>query len=283
MASILNKANLSYLGMTRGSNITKGNLNDFVTVNKTSNTVTYVPNAVVTYYINIINDGATDFVVDNVRDNLGAYTFGTNNLVPLDYIPASAVIIVNGVSLPDVTVTEGNGITINGFTVPAGQTATVSYSAMVNEFAPLDTSEPNALIRNTADVIGTSNSVYTADTTIYPDENANLVITKTADKDSVSSGDTITYSFIVQNIGSGEADARVNAVISDTFNPKLTGITVELNGAEFTEYDYSEATGVFTTNPEAITIPAASYSRTDTGMVVIDPQQAVVTVTGTIA
>lgn len=282
MASILNKANISYLGMTKGSNITKGDLNDFVTVTKTANTVSYTPNSVVTYYVNIINDGATDFVIDNVRDNLGAYTFGTNNLVPLDYIPASAVIFIDGVSLPDVVVTEGNGITINGFTVPAGQTATVSYSAMVNEFAPLDRTEDNAEIRNIADVTGTSNAVYTADAVIYPDANANLVITKTADKDSVSSGDTITYTFIVQNLGSGNADADVNAVITDTFNPRLTGITVELNNAPFTDFTYTEDTGDFATNERAITIPAASYSRTDTGRVVIDPQQAVVSVTGTI-
>lgn len=282
MESILNKAKVRYLGMTRGSNITKGNLNDTVAVTKTVNNVSYVPGSVVTYFVSIINSGATDYTITEIVDNLGSYTFGVKDLVPLDYVPDSAVVLIEGVKNPDVEVTMENGIKISGFKVPAGKTAVVSYSVMVNEYAPLDTSETVHEIRNIAEVRGASNSVYVAESTIYPDTNANLVITKTIDKETVSPGDTVTYTFIVQNIGAGDADEAVNAAIIDTFDPRLTAISVKLDKNDFEEYNYSEETGEFITNDGAIKISGASFSRTETGSVIIDPQQVVMTVTGTI-
>ena len=89
----------------------------------------------------------------------------------------------------------------------------------------------------------------------------------------------------IQNTGNAPADATDNLVITDTFNPILSNITVTVNGVVLptTAYTYNETTGVFTTNPGAITVPAATYTQNPvTGEYVITPGVTTVTVTGTV-
>ena len=89
-----------------------------------------------------------------------------------------------------------------------------------------------------------------------------------------------------KNTGSTAADATDNVVITDTFDPRLSNITVTYNGTVWTDpanYTYDEATGLFTTASGAVTVPAAEFAQDPaTGNWVIDPGTAVITVTGTI-
>ena len=80
--------------------------------------------------------------------------------------------------------------------------------------------------------------------------------------------------------------ATDDAAITDTFDPILTDLTVTFNGAVWTEgvqYNYNEATGLFTTVPGQILVPAAIYTQDPvTGAYTLSPGIATLVVTGTI-
>ena len=90
---------------------------------------------------------------------------------------------------------------------------------------------------------------------------------------------------MVQNSGTAEASAANEAVITDTFDPALSGITIALNGTPWTSpsnYTYDAATGAFATVPGQITVPAATFTQNLDGSYVTSPGVAILTVSGTI-
>ena len=109
---------------------------------------------------------------------------------------------------------------------------------------------------------------------------ANSDSTETADSDWV------TYTFVIQNSGNQAVLATDNAVITDTFDPILTDLTVTFNGTPWTEgtqYTYDPVTGQFATLPGALTVPAATYTQDPvTGAYSATPGIATLVVTGTI-
>ena len=80
--------------------------------------------------------------------------------------------------------------------------------------------------------------------------------------------------------------ATDNAAITDTFDPVLTALAVTFEGATWTQnvqYNYDEATGLFTTVPGQLLVPAASYTQDPvTGEYFVTPGIATLVVTGTI-
>ena len=73
--------------------------------------------------------------------------------------------------------------------------------------------------------------------------------------------------------------------MTDLFDPILTDIAVTYNGEAWSEpenYSYNETTGLFSTVPSQITVPAATYERTPSGEWSVTPGSVVLTVTGTI-
>ena len=98
--------------------------------------------------------------------------------------------------------------------------------------------------------------------------------------------DRVTYTFVIQNTGNEAVVATDNATITDTFDPILTNLVVTYNGTPWTEgvqYTYNEATGLFTTLPGALPVPAATYTQDPvTGAYTLTPGIATLTVTGTI-
>lgn len=95
-----------------------------------------------------------------------------------------------------------------------------------------------------------------------------------------------TYTFVIENSGNQAVVATDNAAISDVFDPILTALTVNLDGGAWTEgiqYYYNEASGLFTTVPGQITVPAATYTQDPvTGAYSFTPGITTLTVTGTI-
>ena len=80
-------------------------------------------------------------------------------------------------------------------------------------------------------------------------------------------------------------DAADDAAVTDTFSPVLNDITVTYNGTPWAtpgDYTYSAATGVFSTTPGRITVPAAAYTQSTDGTWVITPGTATLVVSGTI-
>ena len=112
------------------------------------------------------------------------------------------------------------------------------------------------------------------------------MIQKSLNPLTVNESGTITYTFTIQNFGNTEATVADNVVVTDTFTPSLSGISVTYNGAPWTSpanYTYNETTGVFSTNPGQITVPAATFTQNPaTGEITVTPGVSTIIVTGTI-
>ena len=173
---------------------------------------------------------------------------------------------------------------VTGINVPAGGDAVLVYQAQANEFAP---PAAGGTIDNTVTVTGDGiNTPVTATETVTADSEAVLSISKTISPAQVVDNDRVTYTFVIQNSGNEAVIATDNAIITDTFDPILTALTVAFNGTAWTDgvqYNYDEATGLFTTLPGQIVVPAATYTQDPvTGAYTVTPGIATLTVTGTI-
>lgn len=284
MATFFNQATLSYNGNTVNSNIVTGELVEVITATKTALTDDYTTGDIVSYAVSIINSGTTDFRGLEITDNLGAYTFNETTLVPLTYVDGSVRYFINGDLTAAPTVTAGPPLTISGVTVPAGGNAIIVYSARVNSFAPLG---EGSAITNTVTVTGGGlSSDITAEATVPAVTEASLTITKTLNPTTVTDNGELTYTFIIQNTGAQAVTTADDASITDTFDPIIDITDVTFDGALWTEgtnYTYDETTGVFTTLPGQIVVPAATYAQDPTtGTYIINPGTVTLTVTGTV-
>ena len=283
MATFFNQATLTYNDTVINSNITTGEIQEVLTITKTAVQTDYTQGGDVTYVINIRNTGTLAYNGLTVTDDLGAYTSGTQTLVPLTYQDGTATLFVNGIPQTAPTVTAGPPLTISGINVPAGGVATILYAATLNQFAPLDT---DGAITNTATLSGGGITPVSDSETITAARQANLTISKSLCPAVVVENGQITYTFVIQNTGNTPVVATDNAVITDTFDPALSNLTVTYEGTTWTapaNYTYDPATGRFATNPGQITVPAATYTRDPvTGAVIIQPGVTTLTVTGTV-
>lgn len=283
MAAFYNQAAFSYNGNTVNSNITTGEIVETLTVSKTAVVDTYSPNETVTYVINLVNSGTAEISGLTVTDDLGAYTFDTQQVVPLDYTEGSIKYFIDGVLQAGPTVSQTSPLTVTGITVPAEGNSTLVYETTVNTFAsPMQ----DGSITNTVQVSGNGKTTpLTAQETISADTAPVVSIVKTLSPTTVNVNGEVTYTFTVYNYGNAEVSAADNAFISDTFTPALTGIAVSLNGTAMlpANYTYSEDTGEFSTAQGVITVPAATVEQdAQSGEYSVIPGTAVLTVTGTI-
>lgn len=283
MATFTNQATLRYNGNVVNSNITTGELLEVLSATKTTVINNYSQGSDITYVINIVNSGTLPFTGIFVNDNLGEYTFGTDTLVPLNYVNGSAQYYLNGVLQPAPVVTAGPPLVISGLTIPANGVATIIYVADANQYAPLDL---EGVITNTAVVSGGGITPITVTETVTAERGAKLTISKSICPTTVTENGRLTYTFVIQNVGNEPAVATDDVTVTDTFNPILSGLTVTYNDVAWTEninYVYSETTGEFATNAGQITVPAAEYTQDPvTGEWIIEPGVSVITVTGTV-
>lgn len=283
MATFTNYATLSYTGGTTNSNTVTGELLEVLSASKTAVSNDYTAKDDITYVISLINSGATALTGVTVTDDLGAYTFGTDTLYPLEYNPDSIRYYVNGVLQTAPTVVAGPPMTVSGITVPAGGNVTLIYETTVTNTAPLGV---EATITNTATVTGTGIvNPLTAVETVAMENRADLSISKAVCPSTVTENGQLTYTFVIQNFGSKEADATDAVVLTDTFDPILNPIAVVFNGTAWTEttnYTYDTATGLFTTLAGQITVPAASYTQNADGTWTVTPGTSTLVITGTV-
>lgn len=283
MAQFTNQAQLRYGNSIANSNIAVGELLEVLSASKTAVRKTYGQNDTVTYVITIVNAGTTAFSGIIITDDLGAYTFGEGTLVPLTYIADTVKYYVNGVLQTAPAVTAAPSLVISGLTVPANGDITVVYEAEVNAFAPMDAA---GTITNTAVVSGGGVTPITVTETIRTESTPILTITKSVSPVPVTENGILTYTFLIQNAGSASADTATGAVITDTFNPILSNLSVTFNGTAWTEttnYTYDETTGEFSTVAGQITVPAATYTQdSETGVWVANPGVSTLVVKGTI-
>ncbi len=281
MAIFSNQATLTYNGTTTNSNIAFGEILETLTAEKVAVEGTYTPGQLLTYAVTLRNTGAAPLTNLTLTDNLGGYALDAVTVYPLDYETGTVRLFVNGVLQTAPTVTEGPPLVFAGITIPAGGNAVLLYQARVNNFANPDV---DGTIVNTVTATGAGlTAPITATETVGAVTGAVLTIAKSISPNQVVDNDRVTYTFVIQNAGNEPVDTTDNATITDTFDPILTGLTVTLNGAPFTQYTYNEATGLFATTPGAITVPAATATQDPvTGAYTVTPGVTTVTVTGTI-
>ena len=287
MATFSNTASLAYNGMVRTSNTTIGELVDALAINKTSVSDNYYANGRVTYSVTITNSGTAPFTDITFTDNLGAYTFGTQTLVPYNYEDGSLQYYVDGVLQATPTIEAGPPLRVSGINVPAGGNALLVYEVSTNAYAPLDTT---GTITNTASIQGAGLAAPISDSDTIPVRQApDLTITKMMSPTTVTENGTITYTVTIQNYGNVEAsDATGNnsVILSDTFNPVLEPVSTTLDGNQISrtgQYTYDSTTGEFATTAGTITVPAATYTQDPvTGIWSTNPGVTTIEVTGTI-
>ena len=280
-----NQATLSYTGATVQSNVAVGSVEGTLSAAKQAVAEQYGAQDTVTYIISVVNSGVNAATGLTVTDDLGAYAFGAGTVQPLTYVDGTVRYYIDGVLQPSPTVTasDTDGLVITGVSVPAGGSAMLVYSATVNEYAPLD---QGASVTNTVVVSGETVCDVTAQETVDAVSAADVELLKSVTPVPVAENGTLTYTFLLRNTGNTAVTAAENAVISDTFAPVLTDISVTLNGAplaETTGYTYDETSGVFITVQGVITVPEATYTQDpDTGAWAVTPGTAELTVTGTV-
>ncbi len=278
MAIFTNQAQLTYNGRTILSNIAQGEIAEAYTLTKASLGDSYTVGDTKTYVLTLQNTSGIPLTDVTITDNLGAFAQGAQTLRPLTYA-GPIVTFINGVeSAPVTPTTTTPNLTFSLPSVPAGGNAVVVYNTTVNNLAPLTV---GSTITNTATASGGGilNPISSDDVITVTDEPL-LGVQKSVSPTNVTDG-VVTYTITIENYGNTES---TDAVLSDTFDPVLSNIAVTLNGTEFTadNYTYSDTTGVFTTNANAITVPAATYTTAPDGSVTVNPGTTVITVRGSI-
>ena len=284
MAIFSNQATLTYNGSSTNSNIAYGEILDVLVATKTAVEGSYLPGQLVTYVVTLRNTGNAALTGLVVTDDLGGYGFNGTTVYPLTYEDGSVALFTNGVPQAAPTVTAGPPLVISDIIVPAGGDVVIVYQAMANAFA-----DPavGGTIDNTVTVTGDGLSApITATETVTAETRPALTISKSITPAQVVDNDRVTYTFVIQNTGNQAVVATDNAAITDTFDPILTALTVTFNGVTWTQglqYNYDEATGLFTTVPGQILVPAATYVQDPvTGAYTATPGIATLVVTGTI-
>ena len=284
MAIFSNQATLTYNGTVTNSNVAYGEILEVLAMAKTSVEGSYTPGELVTYALTLRNTGAQTVNGITVTDDLGGYTFGGGTVYPLTYEGGSATLFIDGVLQPAPTVTAGPPLVFSGISLPGGSDAVLVYQARANGYA-----DPTAggSITNTATVTAQGlGAPVNASETVGVTEAPFLSIDKRISPVQVVDNDRVTYTFVIQNTGNQPVIATDNATVSDLFNPILTALTVSYNGVAWTEgveYNYNEGTGLFTTGPGQIVVPAATYTQDPvTGVYSTVPGTATLSVVGTI-
>lgn len=163
MAIFTNQAQLRYGNAVANSNVAVGEILEVLAATKTAVRKTYGQNDRVTYVVSIVNSGNTAMTGLTVADDLGAYAFGTDTLVPLTYVADTVRYYSNGILQTTPAVTAGPPLSVSGISVPAGGNVTIVYEAETNAFAPL---LAESEITNTVTVSGGGITPVTAKETV---------------------------------------------------------------------------------------------------------------------
>lgn len=284
MAQFSNQATLSYNNITVPSNIAYGEITDLLSVSKTAVKTTYsTTGEVIAYVITITNSGTTAVTGITVTDNLGAYTSASVTYYPLTYVANTLVYLTNGAAQPTPSITTTLPLVIDGISVPAGGVATLAFYTTINEYARFGTADS---ITNTVTVASSAGDI-TDSAVITTSDMPVLNIQKTISPQTVTTSGTVTYTLTITNSGNTAALTSDDIVISDTFDPTLSNLTVTFNTTPWTgdisKYSYNSLSGLFETVKGAVTVPAATYSVDPlTGRTVVTNGVSVLTITGTI-
>lgn len=283
MPAFTNMATLTYNGNIVNSNVVTGQILEALSVAKTAVLPEYSIGEDTTYVVSIVNRSGVTYENLTITDDLGAYTADGQTRYPMTYTAGSVRYYVNGMLQSAPTVTTGMPLAITGITVPAGGNALVIYEARANAYA---SGAVGSTIVNTVSVTGGGlMTPLTAEETVVVAQEADPVITKAMDPMVVPENGQLTYTFTIHNYGNTPLVATDDVVLTDVFDPILENIEVTYNAEPWTQgvnYNYTQSTGVFTTLPGQIVVPAATFTQNTDGTWAVTPGTVTITVTGTI-
>lgn len=275
MATIINnQANITYqYNSSTGnatSNIVETTVLDLygITANKTALQQTFKPGENITYITTIENSGSANLYNVTLQDDLG-----NNNLTILN----NSIYIYKNEELQTIE-PSGTFIEIPGILTP-GEQVLVIYIATVNNDIDSTIDE----ITNTQMITARGGGVTGPLITVTPNPTATitranyaqLTIIKTTDKETIMSGDNLTYTFTITNTGNTEA---TNVILTD-YLPEgfvINSIISETNGTittyNPTDYTFDPTTRLLTlpnNTGNRITVPAATMENPGTTTVTI--------------
>lgn len=274
-----NRAQITY----NGSDVVLSNQTNTVladqytmTVTTESVTPTVVPGSDVVYAITLNNTGQGDLYNISVTDDLGGV---------LTYVDGSARFYINGAPVTGTatvipSVARASSVQFETSEVlNEGDTLTIIFAATVPQNQSEDIVNTVTATANGGSVTGTE--VTATDTATTPVKaNANISIFKSASRDTVFAGDTLSYTFTLMNTGGAEA---TGITFSDALPPEFTvqAVTITANGVTTPV----EATDYTITDPNTLTMPAADSTLTITvpPSTAEGPGVTVITITGVIA
>ena len=281
MAIITNQANLTYTyGMTTASvlsNVATTEMNAALSAAKRVLDESYRLGSDLTYILSFENGGGSAITNLPVLDNLGAYTpeGATAPVQPLTYT-GPAALYIDGVFSSELSPTvQDGGVLFTIPEIPAGSNALLVYQATVNGFAPLTLGSE---IENTAS-IGTTDP-QTVSATVPAASYADVSITKEMAPDPVSTGDTMTVTFTIENRGNADA---TGLLLTDDFPLALSDVSVTVNGAPISDFTFENSTLTLPAGTQTtLSVPAAAFTQDETGAVTVVPGRLTVVMTGTI-
>lgn len=207
------------------------------------------------YTVRIENNGAGTLSNISAFDNMGMEA-GTV-YAPLTYVDGSAVFYLNGTAVSGTATVDTDGVNFVANTELApGDNLLIFYLAELDTAA---TAPVSNTVTVTASTDATAAAVITgSDTaTVTPVTFADVSIFKTADKDTVVDGDTLTYVFTLMNTG---FDAAQAVTLTDAFPAEftVTSISYTIDGVvtPIANTDYT------ITDPNTLTVPAAGSALT---------------------
>ncbi len=289
--TITNRAAVSYTANGENgsavSNLATTTLQGPLAVTKASMESVYRAGSRLTYIVTLENTSSVQLTNVTVTDNLGTYTYTPSEtaigveVTPLTYT-GPARYYINGTfsQLLTPTVTAGS-LAFTLPTLPANAKGLIVYDVTTNENAPLKTESD---ITNTVSATaGTVLEPVTAQNTVSADSYADVRIIKAMTPNPVIEGSTITYTFTIYNYGNTEASSLV---LTDAFSPAPTApLTVAVNGTELSADNYTYENGLFTLpapTASELSVPAAAFTTSASGVVSTTPGSIVITVSGTI-